>query len=202
MENREKISLHTTRRVVFANPQHPNAVMLLKLTHSCLPPAAPFKFTLIKAEMDDSGIIEPVRGDCPFARCGFTRQVCDIFGFGKLAGHGMTLMGTDLLRILEEALPARIGGAPGDYQLVEGEGAAQTQVTLRVSPRVRFSSADKVKECFLKELRNFYGGALAARMWSHAEGVDVVIAEPLSTVSGKVLPLHLLGTGVERTYAP
>jgi hypothetical protein len=159
------------------------------------------KFTLINAEMDDSGVIEPVRCDCLFARCGFTRQVRDIFSFGKLTGHGMTLMGTDLLRILEEALPARIGGAPGDYQLVEGEGAVQTQLTLRVSPRVRSSSADKVKECFLKELGHFYGGALAARMWSHAEGLDVVIAEPLSTVSGKVLPLHLLGTGVGKTYA-
>ena len=36
-------------------------------------------------------------------------------------------------------MPARLGGGPGDYQLVEREGAAQTQLTLRVSPRVGVS---------------------------------------------------------------
>jgi hypothetical protein len=94
-----------------------------------------------------------------------------------------------------------LGGGPGDYQLVEHEGATQTQLTLRVSPRVGISSPEKARECFLKEIRRFYGGTLAARMWSHAEGVEVAIAEPLATLTGKVLPLHLLGSGVERPNA-
>jgi hypothetical protein len=156
---------------------------------------------LINAEMDDSGIIEPARCDCLFSRIGFTEQVRDISSFGKLTGQGMTLVGTDMLRILEEVLPARLGGGPGDYQLVEHEGPSQTALTLRVSPRVGVSCPEKAKECFLKEIRQFYGGTLAARMWSHAEGVDVVIAEPFSTMTGKVLPLHLLGSGAESTHA-
>jgi hypothetical protein len=165
-------------------------------------PLLPFApFVLINAEMDDSGVIEPAHCDCSFSRFGFTQQVRDISSFGKLTGQGMTLIGTDLLRILEETLPARLGGAAGDYQLVEHEGSSQTQLTLRVSPRVRVSSAEKVRGCFLNELRKCYGGALAARTWSHAEGVDVVIAEPFSTPTGKVLPLHLLASGVERSHA-
>ncbi len=156
---------------------------------------------LINASMDDGGVIEPARCDCLYSRIGFTTQVRDIASFGKLTGLGMTLVGTDVVRILEEALPARLGGAPGDYQLVEHEGAAQTQTTLRVSRRTGVTSPEKVKECFLRELRRFYGGAQAARVWSHAEGVDVVLAEPLSLRTGKVLSLYLLGTGVERRHA-
>ncbi len=156
---------------------------------------------LINAEMDDAGVIEPARCDCLFSRLGFTEQVRDIRSFGKLTGQGITLVGTDMVRILEEVLPARLGGAPGDYQLVEHEGAAQTQVTLRVSPRVGISCPEKAKECLLNEIRELYGGTLAARTWNHAQGVDVVIAEPLSTMTGKVLPLHLLASAVEGTHA-
>jgi hypothetical protein len=156
---------------------------------------------LINAEMGDSGIVEPARCDCLYSRMGFTQQVRDIASYGKLTGQGMTLVGTDVVRVLEEILPARFGGVPGDYQLVEREGAAQTQVTLRVNPRVGVFSPEKVKQCFLEEIRRFYGGTLAARTWRHAEGIDVAIAEPLATAGGKLLSLHLLGSGGDRHHA-
>jgi len=148
---------------------------------------------LINAEMDDSGIIENVQCDCLFGQIGFKRQIRDIASYGKLTGQGMTLAGTNVVRILEEALPRRLGGRPGDYQLVEEEGGAQTVVTLRISPRVGRVNTDEARDCFLDELKRHYGGALAARTWRHAEGVRVVVAEPLATQTGKVLPLHLLG---------
>jgi hypothetical protein len=169
------------------------------LAFTTLLPFAPY--VLINAEMDDSGIIEPARCDCLYSRMGFTEQVRDISSFGKLTGQGMTLVGTDVVRILEEILPARLGGAPGDYQLVEHEAAGQTQLTLRVSPRVAVSSPDKLKGCFLREIRAFYGGSLAARTWGHAEGVDVVIGEPFAARTGKVLSLHLLGSSGEKSRA-
>ena len=169
------------------------------LLFTTLLPFAPY--VLINAEMDDSGVIEPVHCDCLYSRLGFTEQVRDISSFGKLTGQGMTLVGTDVVRILEEVLPIRMGGSPGDYQLVEHEASGQTQLTLRVSPRVGVSSPDKLKECFLREIRSFYGGSLAARTWRHAEGVDVVIGEPFATRTGKVLSLHLLGSPAEKMHA-
>jgi hypothetical protein len=33
----------------------------------------------------------------------------------------MNFLGTDLLRLIDEVLPARFGGAPTDYQFVERE---------------------------------------------------------------------------------
>lgn len=149
---------------------------------------------LINAEMDDSGIIEKISCDCVFGQVGYGRQIRDIASYGKLTGQGMTLAGTDVIRILEEALPRRFGGSPGDYQLVEEEGAAQTVMTLRVSPRARASDADEIRRFFLAELKNCYGGTLTSRMWKHADGVQVIIAEPLPTATGKVLPLHLMGS--------
>ncbi len=148
---------------------------------------------LINAEMDDSGIIEKVQCDCLYGQIGYGRQIRDIASYGKLTGQGMTLAGTDVVSVLEEALPRRLGGSPGDYQLVEEEGEAQTVMTLRVSPRAGSFSPERVRECFLKELKQHYGGTLTARTWQHAEGVRVVIGEPLATPAGKVLPLHLLG---------
>jgi hypothetical protein len=154
---------------------------------------------LINAEMDDSGVIEEVRCDCEFSRLGYNTRIRDIFSFGKLTGQGMTLVGTDLLKLLEEEMPARFGGKPGDYQLVECEGAAQTQLTLRVSPRTGVTRLEPVREHFLTAIRPLYGGALATRSWRHAGAVEVVLEEPVVSPSGKILPLHLLGSGVRRS---
>ena len=175
-------------------------VQVNSLLFTTLLPFAPH--VLINVEMDDSGVIEPAGCDCLFTRAGLTEQIRDISSFGKLTGQGMTLVGTDLVRILEETLPARFGGHPGDYQLVEQEGPAQTQLRLHVSPRVLRSSPQAVRDCFLQEIRRFHGGALAARVWRHTEALEVVQAEPLTTSTGKVLPLHLLGAGAEHRQDP
>jgi len=156
-----------------------------------LHPASPY--VLVNVEMDDAGVIEECRCDCTFGRSGFNRRIRDIFSYGKLTGQGVTLIGGDLLQILEERLPSRYGGNPSDYQLVEQEGGDQTELVLRVSPRIRPSSTEDVRQFFLRELRKVYGGALACRSWNHTQGLKVVLEEPIVTSSGKVLPLHLLG---------
>lgn len=154
---------------------------------------------LINVEMDDCGLIEPAHCDCVFSQTGLTEQIRDISSFGKLTGQGMTLVGADLVRVLEQVLPARFGGHPGDYQLVEHEGPAQTQLLLYVSPRIRLSSLQALKECFLDEIRRVYGGTLASRVWRYTQALEVVLAEPLTTSTGKVLTLHLLGADAQHT---
>ncbi len=147
---------------------------------------------LINAEMQDSGTLIQTDCDCVFSRLGFTTAVRDISSYGKLTGHGMTLVGTDVLEILEEQLPARFGGSAADYQLVEQEAERQTELILRVSPRVGASAAD-TKEFFMRALKDCYGGALASRVWGHANALRVEIAEPLRTKAGKMMALHLGG---------
>jgi hypothetical protein len=150
---------------------------------------------LINAEMDDAGIIEPATCKCAFAAAGLNLRIRDIFSYGKLTGQGITLMGSDIVRILESAMPQRFGGGPGDYQLVEHDGARQTQLVLRISPRVGVTAKEEVRSFFLDEVRRCYGGSLAARQWQHSEGVEVAIEEPAVTSNGKVLSLHMLTTG-------
>jgi hypothetical protein len=167
------------------------------LLYTTLLPSAPL--ILINFEVNDSGILERADCDCEFSRAGLHWRIRDVFSFGKMTGYGMTLLGTDLVRLLEDVLPARLGGHPGDFQLIEREGTAQTTVELRVSARVAArgaaSSPEKIRECFFEEIRLVYGGALAGRVWRHAEALQVVLDEPIATASGKVNPLHLLGSG-------
>lgn len=160
------------------------------LLFTTLLPMAPNLF--INAEMDDAGNVEPARCECSYTALGLCQQISDIGSYGKLTGQGMTLIGTQVVQVLEEVLPARFGGGPTDFQLVEREGERQTQLVLRVSPRVPVKSTDEVKDVFLREIRRFQGGASASRMWWHSDGFEVVRAEPLATMRGKVLSLHLL----------
>jgi 8-oxo-dGTP pyrophosphatase MutT (NUDIX family) len=156
---------------------------------------------LINAEMDDSGVVEPATCQCEYSAVGMTSQVRDIYSYGKLTGQGITLSGSDVVGILERVLPERFGGAPGDYQLVEREGARQTELVLRVSPRTGAKSTADVHELFLAELRKCYGGTLAARLWEHSIGFSVTVEEPCATQGGKVLPLHILGLEAGRAHA-
>ena len=155
-------------------------------------------YVLINVEMDDCGIIEDAACDCTYSAMGFGRRIRDIASYGKLTGIGVTLVGTDVIRVLEEVLPARFGGCATDYQLVEQDDEVQARLELRVSRRLKPASLDEVKDCFLRELRQFEGGAGASRIWRDTGAIQVVHENPIMTQRGKVLALHLMGSGTGR----
>ena len=146
---------------------------------------------VIDPQIDAQGRIEPCECDCEFARIGYTGALYDISSFGKLTGAGMTLAGTDMVRILEQVLPARFGGGPGDYQLVQREGAKQTELLLRMSPRLDTADPRQVKSFLLLEIRRLFGGAEASRVWKHSDALQVVRQAPTMTGRGKIFPLDL-----------
>ena len=164
------------------------------LAFTTLLPFAP-RF-LINTEMDDTGEISEVANcGCVFGRLGMNTVIRNVASFGKLTGQGMTLYGVDILKILEHAMPERFGGCPGDYQLVENDTGVQTEMELRVSPRAGQDNLDLglVREYFLEQLKHYYGGRVAARVWNHASAICAVRKEPIATYTGKVLPLALAG---------
>jgi phenylacetate-coenzyme A ligase PaaK-like adenylate-forming protein len=163
------------------------------LHFTSLLPYAPYAF--INVEMDDVGVLSRRQCDCVYGRLGWTLHVEEIGSFGKLTGQGVTLVGTDIINLLEQSLPARLGGRAGDFQLVERENAGQTELFLYVSPRSGVTDPEQARAAFLQLLQSCYGGSLAKRLWSHSEGLRVVLQEPASTGNGKVHTLHLLGTG-------
>jgi hypothetical protein len=156
--------------------------------------AAPFSPNfLINLELDDTVTLLPARCQCRFMEAGLTTEVRDIFSYSKITGQGMMLQSADLLALLEERLPARWGGIAGDYQLSEEEAGAQTQMVLRVSPRTGVRNISGVHEDFMVELRNIYGGHLSSRVWTFTGGFTVRLEEPVSTPTGKVYSIRLIG---------
>jgi hypothetical protein len=188
---RDSVAVISRRR-----PAPLSGTILDSLLFTTLLPVAPL--VLINVELDDCGTLESAPCDCALAAFGYHQRIRHLYSYGKLTAQSATLVGTDVLRILEEDLPARFGGNPTDYQLVEREGADQTEIELRVHPRIRGLSEQQVCDYFLARVRSLWGGSLMRREWNHTGGVRVVFAEPLATSSGKILALHLLREGPPR----
>jgi hypothetical protein len=155
---------------------------------------------LLNVESDDFGVIEERRCGCPFDELGLHRHIRQVRSFRKLTGEGMTLVGSDAVRILEVVLPARFGGTPFDYQLVEAEDAiGLTRLCLRVHPRLAIADPGAIEATFLAELRSAGGGAkLSQAIWGRAATVQVRREVPTWTAAGKFLPLQALGLEAAR----
>jgi hypothetical protein len=126
-----------------------------------------------------------------------TTHLRDIRSFQKLTGEGVTLIGSDMVRILEEVLPSRFGGSPLDFQLLEEEDdAGFTRLSLIVSPRVDLEDEDLVIEAVLQELGSGDAAADISRaVWSQAGTLRIRRTEPVLTARGKLLPLHMVKRG-------
>jgi hypothetical protein len=148
---------------------------------------------MLNVETDDYGVIEKRSCGCPMESYGFTEHLRHIRSFRKLTGEGMTLVGSDMVHILEEVLPARFGGSPLDYQLLEeGDDTGFTRLSLVVSPRIEIADERAVIEAVLEALgRSSPAADLARAIWSQARTLTVKRMEPVSTARGKLMPLHL-----------
>jgi hypothetical protein len=141
---------------------------------------------LLNVEFDDDGTIEQARCGCPLESLGLRTHLRDVRSYGKLTGEGMTLVGSAVVRILEEMLPARCGGSPLDYQLIEEEDdRAFTRLTLIASPRIT-ASDEMLREAVLSSLTSAGGAADFARaLWQQAGTLRVRRAEPYVSDRGK-----------------
>ena len=82
-------------------------------------------------------------------------------------------------------MPARFGGSPGDYQLVEHEAGTENRIVLRVNPRIGKVPTREIRDFFLSEIRKLFGGALTSRIWSHAASVEVLLEAPIAGRTGR-----------------
>jgi hypothetical protein len=150
---------------------------------------------VLNMESDDYGVMESRHCDCLFGQMGFNTHIHSIRSFAKLTGSGMTIVGTDIVRILEEVLPAKYGGTAADYQLLEEEDSqGQTHLSLIISPEVGEVDEDDVIATTLAELRRApHPGKLTAGVWAQAKLLRVKRMPPI-TQRGKVWTLHLMKT--------
>lgn len=148
---------------------------------------------LINAEVDDYGVVEERSCGCPLERLGFHKHVRDIHSYRKLTGEGVTLVGGEMIDVMERFLPARFGGTPLDYQLMEEEDEQGfTRLSLIISPRVAIASESEVIDAVMAALHRSSVMADSARnIWAQAGTLRVRRMEPIWTGRGKLLPLHL-----------
>ncbi|MGZ8230911.1 MAG: hypothetical protein ACXWUS_14835 [Burkholderiales bacterium] len=163
----------------------PDALLLTSLH-----PRSPF--LLLNASMGDQAVLEPSACGCALERLGWTTRVHSVRSFEKLTAGGVTFLGADVIRILEEALPARFGGKPTDYQLVEHESAGgQPILELLVHPALGPLDEAAVGDAFLNDLaQGPYPAARMTQVWRDSGTLRVVRRAPLVSQAGKILHLH------------
>ena len=92
---------------------------------------------LLNYQSDDYAVVQERPCGCPLEAFGYTTHLHGIRSYSKLVGEGVSLIGNEMLNILEHALPARFGGTPLDYQLIEREDAGGlTRLYLIIAPRL------------------------------------------------------------------
>ena len=147
----------------------------------------------LNVELGDSARVTQRDCDCALGALRLRTHLSEIRSFEKLSTEGTSFARSDLTRILEEVLPARFGGTPLDYQLVEEETATgATLLILRAAPSIGDLDATAVRTALLNALgAGDTVDAYQARLIRRAESLVVRRAPPLATRAGKVLPLHL-----------
>lgn len=169
----------------------PNALLI-----SSLRPTAPF--ILLNVSMGDQAEVVQRSCGCPLERLGWTTHLHTVRSHEKLTAGGMTLLDVDVVRLLEAALPARFGGGPTDYQLLEEDADdGRPGLRLLVHPAVGPLDPAVVAEVFLDTVSVGSGvERVAGLLWRDAGLLRVERRAPQATSSGKILHLHTPPTHV------
>ena len=120
----------------------------------------------------------------------------------ELTGEGVTLVGSDMVRVLEEVLPARFGGGPHDFQLLEEVGAdGLSKLVLLADPRLDLPSEGVLVEAALQAIAaSSDAGGLASSLWRQARTLHVRRERPRLTDRGKFLPIRVAGIHDRRAH--
>jgi hypothetical protein len=164
----------------------------------------PFLFTslmptapriLLNVENDDYGLVDRRRCGCPFGEMGYGLHLRGIRSFGKLTSEGVTLVGSEMVHILERVLPEKFGGGPLDYQLMEEEGEdGLTRLNLLISPEVGHVEESEAVGAVLRALgEGSVSADLSRSLWEQARLLRVRRKYPVWTDRGKLIPLRRSG---------
>jgi hypothetical protein len=169
----------------------PEALLL-----SSLRPSAPL--ILLNASMGDRAIVTTRDCGCPLERLGWTTHLHTVRSFQKLTSGGMTFLDTDIVGVLEEKMPARFGGGPIDYQLLEEESPdGKPRLRLLVHPRIGPLDPHEVGDTFLTLIGSHSGTAKVMELqWRQGGYLEVERLPPKTNPVGKTHPLYVLGRPV------
>ncbi len=148
---------------------------------------------LLNVSLGDQAEMARRQCGCPMEASGWTSHMHTIRSFEKLTAGGITLLDVDITKVLEEVLPARFGGGPNDYQLVEDEAPdGRPRLTLLVHPVVGSLDTLEVRRFFLSAIARGSGAErVMGLLCREAELLSVERQPPLATASGKIQHVHV-----------
>jgi hypothetical protein len=148
---------------------------------------------LLNVESGDWGTVETRNCGCKLEKLGLNHHLYNIRGFDKLTGEGMTFIGTEFLKIIEEVLPAKFGGASTDYQMVEEEDEnGLTHMSMLVNPTLgTINESDMINTILTEISKGTDSQRMMANILSQAKTLRIKRQPPFTTASGKLMPLHI-----------
>lgn len=155
-----------------------------------LRPTAPM--VMLNVSLGDVGRLRQRACGCPMERSGWATHLHTIRSHEKLTAAGMAFLDADVARVLETVLPARFGGGPTDFQLLEEQSAdGQARLRLLADPCLGPLQASEVADAFLGALGAGSGAErLMALVWRDADVLRVERETPHRTSTGKILHVH------------
>jgi hypothetical protein len=146
-------------------------------------------FVLLNVSMGDRALVERRACGCPLEALGWSTHLHAVRSFEKLTAGGMTFLDVDVIRVLETDLPARFGGGPSDYQLIEEEaGDGGARIALLVHPAVGPLDETALRETFLDAIGPGPGAArVMAFQWRAARLPVIERRPPIPSAKGKIL---------------
>jgi len=150
------------------------------------------RLVLLNVSLGDQATVVKRHCGCPLEKLGLKTHLHTIRSFEKLTAGGVTFLDTDVIRVLEDVLPARFGGAPTDFQLVdESTGDGVPRVRLLVNPRLGPLDSDAVRQAFLEGIGEGSGVERVMMLTWRDAGLPIVEREaPKLTGGGKIQHVH------------
>jgi hypothetical protein len=172
-----------------ASDELPPSALLVTNLHASAP------FVALNVSQGDQAVMLQRACGCPIGALGLPTHLHTIRSFEKLTAFGMTFHDAEVIPALEEALPARFGGDPAHYQLVDAEAADGTHhLRLLVHPAVGPLDERAVADAFLTAIsRGTSRFPIMAQIWREAGLPTVERRPPIMTAGGKVLHVHVEG---------
>lgn len=145
---------------------------------------------LLNTDIGDRAVVERRRCDCLYDGLGCRLCLHTIRSSDKITEFGVNFAVSDVFHVLEEILPRRFGGAPGDFQLVESrDSRGLPRYLLLVNPGIPGIDEQTLPVAFLSELgklRSYYGFMVS--IWAREKVIRVRRTAPVATPRGKILP--------------
>ena len=188
----DDVHVATDKLAAIRRPREVGGRTVDALLYTTLQPSCPK--LLLNVESDDYGVMVIRDCACAVGAAGLRTHLHTIRSYEKLTSEGMNFLAADLLGLVEEVLPGRFGGGPGDYQLVESERGGLPRVAVVVSPRLGAVDERAVVDAVTASLaEGISARSMMAGVWRDGGTLVVERREPHATAAAKILPLHVDG---------